>query len=792
MSAKRIGSKCSPEYKRLRGYIKEVADVSATYIDGFVADAIEKNEKTIQAITSDYRIFHWGEAKNCAKYFINQYKDKLDCNSVILRRLLKNFLMASANSDSIAGADEELVDRFLNEHFGVEEMYTSNERSASVQRYSNLPNSRGTGSIIRSDVLIDIDTGIKQGKIVFLEGFTGVGKSYIASYFAKDCFDNYSDTYRGIVWNEDKEGILSLNTIVSNILSVFQHDSIGSMTTAEKVSAALRHLNTIPSILVIDNFESIDAIEKDSIIEFLLEKLTTNTAVIITCKNKMDSYVKISQHRERFFEVRLDNLTYAQWLILSKELIASFPDIRDAVKCTTELIPFVYKLCQGNPYFMSHIIAATSAKIMSGTKFETIESEYTLNEIDKTSHDWLVRKSFAELSDNEKHILVALSLFAIPATLKEIEALSGVSGVDDEDNLIEGTDLSDGMQKCYQQFLVMQIRSPYETRYSLPPLLRAIIQGEMKQSRYMNYSEIINNWISYFVDFSREIGFCFDDFSRLEKLDSDSSAKQAENIKLVLGFCYRTKRWKEYYEISENTKYYFYTRGVSGISTNSVHYKRAHAAKMLNDKAGEFNSLLYHCNVSCKAKEWDGIDECFNRINALRDSGVEMNQIDLMKLTYIIALYSSAKGEYSKANQSFSDYEKSVEDLLYKTDKSTERKQLEHDYIASLRWHSDCLYHLALCDSDNKENFANQAISLLDKAMELAIPINFQRAVVHSLLTKTSISLEVMNDYEQACEIFDSIEPYITVVNNDVAYNTKYIELETKLKESSYDKFDYK
>jgi hypothetical protein len=771
--------KCSFEYKKLRAYIKEVANINAGVIDGYVADAISRDEKTIQSITAGNRIFSWGEAKESAKYFIDTYKAKPECDQIIFRRLLRNFLMAFANADKKSGADEELVDRFLNENFGADSLSVSQHtENASPHVYSNLSHSRGTYTLIKTDIYDAIEDGITQGKIVFIDGFTGTGKSYIASYYAKKCADDYSDLYSAVIWNEDKDGNLTLNTVISNILSTFEYDNVGNMNTNEKIAAAMRQLKEHRAILIVDNFESVQGGEKEAILEFLLDKVSTDTAIIITCKNRMNSYARIQQHPERFHEVKLENLTEKEWTILSSELETSFTDVRDAVKAVPELKAFVFTLCEGNPYAMAHVLTSISTKIVAGTSFRKISEGYHISDIDRTSHDWIVKKSVNELSDNERRLLVSLCLFAVPATPREISGLSGLNGIDDEGDLIEGTPLDTSIKNCHTQSLVAMVLPETVKRFSLTPLLRPVMRGELKKDNYSQYADIISNWINHFIEFSATIGFCFDDFSRLEQLDGDVSAKQAENLMSVLDFCYRTKKWREYYQISENVKYYFYTRGVSGIGQQSVHYKRAYAAKMMGNNVDEFNSLLYHCNVSCKAKEWEGIDECFARIEDLKNTVCGISEVDMLKLTYIQALYHFSYGSFSKANSKFEKYGVGIKDFR----KKSPSKQIEHDYIAYLRWHSDCLYRLAVEDKSHSDEYVAKAIKMLDNAIECAKPINFERAVVHSLLSKAKIMMNIKHDIDAAKAMLVSLSNYISVINNDVVYNTEYTQLEMQLK----------
>jgi len=513
----------------------------------------------------------------------------------------------------------------------------------------------------------------------------------------------------------------------------------------------------------------------------LLNKLPVETIVIITCNKRITTFDLINQnYKDRFYEIILKRLNMEQWKKFANELRNAHLDIKTALESHEDLTQFVFTLCEGNPYAMAHLLATISSKIVLGENYDTIKSDYMICDIDKSSHDCILMKSFSSLSDNDKYLLIALTLFAVPATITEINKVSGLHGTDEKGDLIKDSFLANSIKNCYDQILIEYVRTKMAKRYSLPPLLRPILQGELKNNS--QYSEIIENWICYYKEFAGQIGFCFDDFGRLEQLDYDPSAKQIENLKAVLDFCHKNKRWDDFYEISENTKYFFYTRGISGIGKDSIHYKRANVARVLGNGVNEFNSLLYHCNVSCKVKEWDDIEECFKRLDELKSSISGINSLDLMKYIYIRALYYYNKDDYLNAKVHFEKYELKMKDLLSKKTLNTiDTKQAQHDYIACLRWHSACLYHLAILNHSCSNSHADKIVKKLDDAIKKAEKINFKRAIVHSMILKAQVFLDIMRNKDSALLEFNSLEQYKSVIDNDVMYKVEYNQLKSCL-----------
>jgi len=266
----KIGSECSPSYKNLRHYIATVTKLKETDIDQTISEEINVDVKTIERITSDYRIFKWGEAKNVASFFIKEYQNQNSLNPIIFREMIRSFLKASVESDRNAGANEEAVNKYMLDNFGTDEVPCNGSAVTACRQYSNLPIRRGTNTPIHQSIFDDIETGVTQKKIIFIGGFSGTGKSYSAAYYASYCLDDFSDI-EAVIWNEDTNGNLTLNTIISNVLSTFEQENVGNMSISDKTSTVLRLFRTHKSILIIDNFESILHDEKNVIFDFLIK-----------------------------------------------------------------------------------------------------------------------------------------------------------------------------------------------------------------------------------------------------------------------------------------------------------------------------------------------------------------------------------------------------------------------------------------------------------------------------------------------------------------------------------------
>lgn len=782
MGKRKRKNKTTKTFVILRHYVSEISEENLTDIDLKLAPEIGLGEKTIQSISRGDRDFKWGEAKKVAKYFETLCKDKDTVNIEVLRKLMYDFLLNYGTLDADAEVNEKIVTDFLITLLGcpVDNMDTASKIKAEAICYNNLPENSYNGDIIRKNIVKTIDRTLKEKRIAFLSGFTGNGKSFIASIFVKTLYDCLEDGAKYAIWVDcRKGGAMQFNDFLTRILLAFQIENVGNLSIIDKEDSAKRHLRENRIMLVIDGFENIRTLkDKHAILNFISSTMHRNSIFIITCKERLSYYRDIIESPNRFGEIKINCFTMEEWKILLNIYSSFRNDIAEAVDSTPEIETYVFNLCKGNPYLMTHVLASVSEKILKGISFNKIKEDYELLEIDKKSYNTVLDKSIRELSDNCKNLLVTLSFFVSPVPLSVLVMVSGLEGVDEDGNLIEGSDIDVAISDCHNLYLIDRYvpNSGNRIKFFLPDMLRTIMNSVLKE-KHNHYLDIVNRWVAYYVEYSKKIGFCFDDFDRLTLLDNDVNSREIDNIIYLLNYCESEQRWKDFYTISENTKYFFYTRGISGEGKNSIHYRRSLAAHNLKDYVAEFNSLVYHCNVACKSKSWKDIAECFGRIEELCKMVDNIPHRNLLKYQYIKALYAFFHKNIEDALIFFADYKEKIETILSKckSDKIID-KMILHDYIASLRWYSECLYLSINDEHDHKVSNATieQAFTMLNKAIKLADGLNFERAIVHSKLIQVKFYLNIMQNIDNAGKLLKELEKYKSTIKNDAMYNHEY------------------
>lgn len=781
MTEREQKEKNAKSYKALRDFVKNIVGINATELDVEVGNAIARSEKTTQNISRGKRVFTWEEAISAARKLVDLAKQHTDPNnSVALEALTRSFLTSYGPSVG-GGVLQKSIDDVLDTLFPKKE---SSRLQPVAARYNNLPEFLYSGKVIRENLQRQILIAVDSHKIAYLSGITGTGKSFIASSTAQKLFDERTNDFPCVIWLQCTDSRNVANDIIGGLLTAFGIKNIGNMTNTDKYNLAEEYLQQEKGILIIDSLEAVpDKDILEDLLRFITEKVPSRWAVFITCSTRFGAYRKGVRAANRIQEIKVEDFTYEEWQVLSKIIENSRSDVKEAKEAFPDLDWVVYDRFKGNPFVMLHVLATLSEKLLTGIGFERIKAEYDFFEIDEDSFQAIFEKTISTLTENCVILLVTLSLFATPISSSVIHLVSGIDGIEKDSSVKAGSDLEKSILRCHNLYMIEHYLKNGTVCFFVPVVLRPILDRVLKE-RANDFKPITERWITYYRNYTEELGFCFDDFKRLEKLDSDSNAREIDNIIRVLKFCEVTERWEDFYEISENTKYFFYTRGISGEGKESIHYKRACAARRLGWGSAEFNSLLYHCNVMCKAKTFENLDSCFIRMDELINAGEEIPESDRRKYKYLRALHEYSTGQYESAIASFEQYEEKIRSIMDSSSESGCNKLLIHDYIASLRWHCESI--LAMLSSVRQDGIEEGAVtsmnSLLDEAIRLSRRVNFERAIVHSLLIKIRICQDFGEGTNEIDALFTQLDAYRSVIDNDAVYRRQYGQCWQRLK----------
>ena len=154
------------------------------------------------------------------------------------------------------------------------------------------------------------------------------------------------------------------------------------------------------------------------------------------------------------------------------------------------------------------------------------------------------------------------------------------------------------LNECYESDLVshMIANTP---RLVMNNMIKTLVRSKDKKEKLILEERFLERIADIYLDISEYVDECYNDIQKLKILDEPDEF----NIALqVLEYLYDAKRYKEYIVIIRNIKYYIYVRGKWEIGEQSIHLKRAEAAKKIKDSGEELEAYCDYINIMSKSR----------------------------------------------------------------------------------------------------------------------------------------------------------------------------------------------
>jgi hypothetical protein len=713
-----------------------------------VADFVGMGTKTLERVLSDKRVVLQHECVKIADYLTKHIHGKKAEDSELCEHL----------KEMLEYYEYPHIDDLLTEKGFKPKVEPIIDKSTQYHRevFSNLP-SKFEKVINRTGVNNLFEQGVKKSRFIFVDGFTGNGKSSSVYRFAKNQIKNKSD-YKAIIWNQDDSGNLSITTIIDTILFTFK-DYASNLGFMDKKNLAFRRLRDNKSILIIDNLETVN---NEDVFSFLLNDVPLPTTIIMTSKHRINKYRELNPYSSEFFQLHVPGMTQEEWAALVKIRRANVPDIERAISIVNKELPeFIYKYCDGNPFGMLHVLGSISYRICNGENFQAI-----INDISKgKTHDGElynpIKKSFDNiLPDSNKRFLQALSLFPKYASLKALSYITPIKGVTESGDLEADSDLAECIDMCLLLNLLERDVISNKVYYFLSSMMKATLRSESYNKSGQSYDDIINRWVDYYRKFTN-IGICYDDVKKMTPLDEGN---EYLNVIAVLDYCYAHKRWEDYIIISRGSLYYFYTRGIFNLGKESIHLKRKTAAHEIGDYNMEYEALQNYINIASKTREIENITPYIQELNEIREKYTDSLSSGLkLKHIYIEGLCLLSSNDPENALKKFN--------LFLQAPKNN-----EHDYNAGIRWKAECLIQIGTSGS------FKEAEELLEISEKHCLEINHERGIVHCGIMKANLFLKPENINKEMVErVIENVERFKNIIKDDKKYKADYYVIKAKI-----------
>ncbi len=249
------------------------------------------------------------------------------------------------------------------------------------------------------------ELGPSKKRLIALWGFGGVGKTAIAAEVARGLVEAYEQR---VVWTSaDGRADYSLSTLLNEIATQLRQPDLRKLTLELKREQVRELVQEAPTLVLLDNFETIAAEEAMSCVEWLSQPALC--AALITTRDKVEEARNFPLNPMSFDEAR----TLLQRLISQAHEPRAFANLdHDRVIRTADFNPLVLQWIFGQiDLAQDPDEVLDDLKHGEGSAAERVfDRSFNLKQLDKGG----------------RSVLLALSLFAPSATRKALADVAGL------------------------------------------------------------------------------------------------------------------------------------------------------------------------------------------------------------------------------------------------------------------------------------------------------------------------------------------------------------------------------
>ena len=390
--------------------------------------------------------------------------------------------------------------------------------------------------------------------IITVNGIGGVGKTSLALEAAFVCLEKNNPFYLNtlipsfdaIIFASAKRELMrygkivprpkwqsKLQDILYTIDNILPDTNIGIANDIEQQKMRIyEKIKRQRTLLIIDNFETIDSQEDKVLILDFLNQLPAPTKVIITTRESIGGYGQSI--------IELDELTKKE----SFELIQQHIDIKAHFSTDTPEVLLnpqecekIYKHFGGIPLALIYAIGQRA----NGYPLKTILEIPKDNNNSEDISSFCFEGSVAPLRKTPAHnLLMSLAIFENPPTLQALAAVAGLA--------TNSNNMTKGLITLKRLSLVRE----KERRYRILPLTREYLLTELSHNQDFE-QQARENWIQWYLNFTDEWGG--EDWQHW-RANYDHLEDESEDIKSVLQWFASQDRYQNIKKLWKNIDNY--------------------------------------------------------------------------------------------------------------------------------------------------------------------------------------------------------------------------------------------
>ena len=390
----------------------------------------------------------------------------------------------------------------------------------------------------RRDEINQILSSLEQSwPTVIIYGFGGIGKTALALECGhallheseKSSVENIR--FHNIVWVSARERNIILDDVLDLIARTCNQLYITRLSLENKISAIKELLTTKRTLIIVDNYESIE----DQALDQFLINVIEPSKVLITSRRRLNQYSSA-----KIFAIKELSQEEAFELI---DLELNRLGLSDKIDSKSKYTHSIFDVIGGIPLAIKWTLGLL---VNGGQSLGEIKS--LISEAKGALFESLFNSVWGLLSENQKTILMTISNFPASMDKGSIAAITGVNKQDVDNHTAKLVELS---------LLEPNILFDFDTvRFSLHPLTRQFALSNVNQTQSF-YNEVVDKASNYYLDLTNRLPTNHDWRNRLLVIPD-------EDIRIIMGLSqmlYRLNKWQEILSLRERIWYFLSIKG---------------------------------------------------------------------------------------------------------------------------------------------------------------------------------------------------------------------------------------
>lgn len=330
-------------------------------------------------------------------------------------------------------------------------------------------------------------------KVIFITGIGGQGKSALAAYYLKNCFDSNLFEYGD--WRDFKEETNRFQTKLISIIKRISNNKVSSsqldaITNNELVDLFFKHLADKKLIFVFDNIDSyidLETFTPSGGMKYFFEQaleINHNSKFIFTCRPF------IREAGSNFYQLTLSGLSEKE----SEEMFALYniPINKEQLK---ELSIKAYNLTKGHPLWLNLIAAQALRGFETVSKFiQSIEdkTDFTEEGFSSILSEKILNEVWYSLNEKQQTLLRGIAETVKPETISNLK------------KIIEPELKSNQFEKAFKvlknlNLLEAKSSEISEEQIELHPLVKEYISSKFPKTERAKFITLLVQYYDQFI-----------------------------------------------------------------------------------------------------------------------------------------------------------------------------------------------------------------------------------------------------------------------------------------------------